>query len=432
MFAIIGAAGKVGYSTSLALRKAGVQVRAVLRDETKANRLRDIGCEIALADVQDPVAIGRAIANADAVQVILPPPLQAEDALGAMQRIIASLGEALEEACPQRVLAISDYGAHVREDIGMPSVFRIFEERLRRLPMPKVFLRSAEHMEGWGAFIPGAIASGSLPSLHQPIDLTFPTVSAANVGLIAAELLLRPSTGTDLQIVHAEGPHRYSAADVAAALSQLLGRTITARALPRSQWQAGLERLLSPSAAELVIDLYDAHNEGGLVDVEPNQGEVRRGDTELIEALRPLVPPAAQAGPTEENETTALALVREFFHATVATPDGFWNSFETYFDDTTVWENVGVARTVGPNEAANFARAFPVDFDHMRIEDLVLSGAGNRVYAERLDHFCAHDGTIILTVRALGVLEVKGRKIAHWRDYFDTAGFAAALGRQSA
>ncbi|KAB1110704.1 limonene-1,2-epoxide hydrolase [Neorhizobium galegae] len=129
--------------------------------------------------------------------------------------------------------------------------------------------------------------------------------------------------------------------------------------------------------------------------------------------------------------THETALVREFFDATVATPEGFWNSFDAYFDEMTIWENVGVARTVGPKQAAAFARAFPVQFHHMRIEDLVLSGVGNRVYAERLDHFCASDGTIILTVRVLGVLEIKGGKIVRWRDYFDTAGFAAAVGNQT-
>ncbi|CDZ64821.1 limonene-1,2-epoxide hydrolase family protein [Neorhizobium galegae] len=129
--------------------------------------------------------------------------------------------------------------------------------------------------------------------------------------------------------------------------------------------------------------------------------------------------------------TRETALVREFLDATVATTEGFWSSFDAYFDETTVWENVGVARTVGPKQAAAFARAFPVQFHHMRIEDLVLSGVGNRVYAERLDHFCASDGTIILTVRVLGVLEIKGGKIVRWRDYFDTAGFAAAVGNQT-
>ncbi|MCQ4628835.1 NAD(P)H-binding protein [Shinella sp. CPCC 100929] len=290
MFAIVGAAGKVGYSTSLALRKAGMPVRAILRDEAKAGRLREIGCDIALADLQDPTALGWAIANADAVQVILPPPTQAEDAPGDMRRSIESMAMALER--PKRVLAISDYGAHIGRDIGMPTLFRIFEERFRRLDMPKIFLRSAEHMEGWGAFVPMAITTGILPSLHHPVEMDFPTVSAADVGLMAADLLLGPSGGTDVQIVHAEGPRRYSAADVAAVLSQLRGRTITAQALPRAQWQESLERVVSASTTKLLIDLYDAHNTGGLIDVEPGMGEVRHGTTTLIDALRPLVPAA--------------------------------------------------------------------------------------------------------------------------------------------
>lgn len=287
MFAIVGAAGKVGYSTSVALRKAGVPVRAVLRDEAKAGPLSKIGCDIALADLQDPAALGWAIANADAVQVILPP-----DGAEEMGRSIESLAEALRQARPTRVLAISDYGAHVGEDIGMPSMYRIFEERLRQLEMPKVFLRSAEHMQGWGLLIPSAAATGILPSFHAPVEMAFPTISAPDLGLIAVDLLLHPNAGTDPQVVHAEGVRRYSANDVAMTLSQLLGRTVTAQAVPRSQWQENFERFLSESAAKLLVDLYDAHNKGRLVDVEPN-GDVRYGTTSLIDALRPLVPAGA-------------------------------------------------------------------------------------------------------------------------------------------
>ena len=51
------------------------------------------------------------------------------------------------------------------------------------------------------------------------------------------------------------------------------------------------ERFLSRSAAKLLVDVYDAHNKGGLVDVETN-GDVRYGINSLIDALRPLVPTA--------------------------------------------------------------------------------------------------------------------------------------------
>lgn len=294
MIAIVGAAGKVGHATSIKLREAGVPVRAILRDAAKGDRFRAIGCEVARADLRDPAALAQALAGAAAVQIILPPSLQAHDAPGEMGRTADALAEALERARPERVLAISDYGAHVAHDIGMPTVFHRFEARLRQLPMHHVFLRSAEHIEGWARLAPIAIASGTVPTFHQSIDVAFPTVSAADVGVIAADLLQQPHPGAGphpgnrSRVVHAEGPRRYTANDVAKALGTLLGRTVTALPLPRAQWQATLVRQLDPSAAKLLVDFYDACNAGGLVDVEPD-GEVRRGTTELVDALRPVV-----------------------------------------------------------------------------------------------------------------------------------------------
>jgi NAD(P)H dehydrogenase (quinone) len=290
MFAIVGAAGKVGYSTSLMLREAGVSVRAIVRGPTTASRLSAIGCEVSVADLQDPVSLGRALATAHAVQVICPPDPHAEDAVGDMRRSIESVAEALKQARPHLVLAISDYGAHVGDGVGMPSMFHAFEEHLRQLEMRKVFVRSAEHMEGWAGVAPVAMGMGILPSLHHPVEKAFPTVSARDVGVMAAELLLVESGGIGEKIVHVEGPRRYSACDVAAAFSQLLGREVTAQALPRSQWLESLGRVVSPSTANLLTALYDAHNKGGLVDVEPDIGEVRYGRTEMIEALRPFIP----------------------------------------------------------------------------------------------------------------------------------------------
>ena len=291
MYAIVGAAGKVGYATSLALREAGVPVRAILRDAAKAARLTEIGCEIAVADLQDSRALAKAIGDADTVQIILPPAPQAEDTAKDMRSAIESLAGALEEVRPKRVLAISDYGAHISHDIGMPTMCRSFEERLGKLEGHKLFLRSAEHMQGWGRAIPAAVASGTLPSFHDPVDMPFPTISAPDLGLIAADLLLRPAGEKGLEVVHAEGPRRYSASDVAAALSELLGRTINVEAVARSQWEAVFKGVMSASLAELLIKANDAQNKGGLVDVEPNGREVRYGTTELIDALRPLLPP---------------------------------------------------------------------------------------------------------------------------------------------
>lgn len=289
MFAIFGAAGKVGYATSLALREANVPVRAVLRDDSKAARLSEIGCEIAIADLYDAEALAKAMADAETVQVVVPPSTQAKDGAQEMRNAIESIVSALEKAQPKRVLAISDYGAHVDFDIGMPTMCGTLETRISHLTGHRVILRSAEHMQNWNRAIPAAIASGTLTSFPISASKLLPIVSAQDIGKIAAGVLLRDIKDGELEMIHAEGPRRCSVDDVAAALSQLLGRKIAVEVAPREQWKKGLERGMSASLAELLTKANDALNKGGLVDVEPD-GKVIHGTTDLLDGLRPLLP----------------------------------------------------------------------------------------------------------------------------------------------
>lgn len=289
MIAILGAAGKIGSATARVLREAGIPVRAVLRNAGKARALQAVGCDIAYADLKDPEALSRAIAGAEAVQVVVPPQPQAEDMGADLRQTFESLATAIERSRPELVLAISDYGAHLGGGAGIPSLFHEMEERFRRLPSRRIFLRSAEHMENWARHMPAVIATGNLQTLMAPIDRQFPTVSAHEVGLVAADLLLQADNTVSEQIAHVEGPRRYCVADVADAIGVLLGRGITAEAVPRPEWQERLARVMQSGTVRLMMELHDVHNRG-LIDIEPDAGRVFHGRTELIDALRPLLP----------------------------------------------------------------------------------------------------------------------------------------------
>jgi NAD(P)H dehydrogenase (quinone) len=294
MFVILGATGKVGGTTITALRAAGMPVRAVVRDRANAGPLVEAGCEIAVADVQEPVSLAQAIGHATAVQVICPAALGAKDARGEMTRTIASLVHALDATRPPLILAISDYGAEVREGTGITLLFHKLEVELRRLCARLIFLRSAEHIENWSRVFAIAAQTGRLPSMHHPLTKPFPAISAHDVGRIAADLLL--SQAKDMpsrHIVHSEGPQRYTPAEVAAAMSVLTRREIAAYPLARAEWDSSLRATgMSDGSIALVSELYEAHN-NGRIDIEAGQGEVRHGKTTLVEALKPLVPTSA-------------------------------------------------------------------------------------------------------------------------------------------
>ena len=289
MFVIFGATGKVGRATARALRERGEPVRVVVRDASRGRELVDWGCELAVADLTDSAAIGRVIAGADAVQVICPLDPRAPDAAGTAHATIDAIAEGLRRAPPPSVLAISDYGAELDAGTGVTLTFHRLEQRLQMLPSAVTFVRSAEHMQNWGRQVPTAINTGVLGSLHQPLSKRFATVSAPDVGIIAAELIASPARNGSPRIVHVEGPQRYTALDVAAILSELAGREVVARELARSQWVATLlQGGLSASYAELVAELFETHN-AGRIDTEHGVGEIRRGTTELRDALAALL-----------------------------------------------------------------------------------------------------------------------------------------------
>jgi NAD(P)H dehydrogenase (quinone) len=288
MYAILGATGKVGRATIRALLGRGLPVRAVVRETARGGDLARAGCELKVADLRDARALTLALDGARAVQVICPMSMRADDALGDMRLIVENIAAALEATEPGAVVAISDYGAEVGGGTGVTLLFHELEARLSRLDGPTTFLRSAEQMQNWFRILEFAAESGVLPSMHHPLTKAFPTVSAGDVGLAAAEIL---ANGSNVQgrVVHIEGARRYTALDVAATLTALVGRQVTARELPRSEWVPVLVRAgLGESYARLVAELYDAHNRG-CIDAQRSAGEVRRGRTELHEVFTSLL-----------------------------------------------------------------------------------------------------------------------------------------------
>ena len=289
MFVILGATGKVGRTTIKRLRAQGAPVRAVVRKSSDVEDLCALGCEIAVADLDETEALKSAIAGAETVQVICPVRAQAADAVAEMAKTIDAMANALKDVRPAKVLAISDYGAHLSEGTGITMTFHYLEAQFRRLPSAVTFLRSAEHMQNWARVIKVATETGVLPSLHHPVSKCFPTVSAPDVGSMAAELLTDATTVAGPRIVHAEGPRRYDAIEVAATLSKIVGREILAREIPQSDWLPTLTRAgISLSYARLVCELYVAHN-AGRIDVEPGATDIRFGTTELRDVFASLL-----------------------------------------------------------------------------------------------------------------------------------------------
>jgi uncharacterized protein YbjT (DUF2867 family) len=289
MYAILGATGKVGRAAALELRHRGLPVRAIVRDAMKAEYLGQNGCEVAVADVHDADRLRVVFTGASEVLVICPMNPTAEDALADHESMIGAIVSALEHVKPRSLVAISDYGAHHKTGTGITLTFHLLEQGVRSIPVPSTLLRSAEHMQNWSRFLKSVSKSGVLPIFYRPNTKLLPIVSAPDVGIIAADVLASPDRrGEGVQVVHVEGPRRYSVDEVVSAMEVVVGRPIEGRELPPESWVSALTQSgLSESYARLVSGMYEAHN-AGRIDVESEFSEVRRGSISLAEAFATL------------------------------------------------------------------------------------------------------------------------------------------------
>jgi uncharacterized protein YbjT (DUF2867 family) len=284
VIAVFGASGRAGGSAARRLLERGLSVRALVRDEGRGAALSQLGAEVVAADLRVADDVARAVQGVDAALVVCPMLVRAHDAAAEMRATIGAIAAGLKVEPPGALIAISDYGAELDAGTGITMTFHELEDALRDAAPAVTFLRSAEHMHNWGRFVSVAVETGVLASLHQPLTKVFPQVASADVGGVAADLLAEPPASAK-PVVHVEGPRRYTALDVAATLSELTGREITARALPHDEWVPTLTHGgVGQSYAELVASMFDVHNTGR-IDIDPAADEVRHGTTELRDVL---------------------------------------------------------------------------------------------------------------------------------------------------
>jgi limonene-1,2-epoxide hydrolase len=129
------------------------------------------------------------------------------------------------------------------------------------------------------------------------------------------------------------------------------------------------------------------------------------------------------------------------FLARWAVPGDMDQAFRDAFTAETVWENVGMARTVGVDEALALNKSFEqqlglatIRVDNLAVAEVRGIGEGgdpvDKVLTERVDHLLDGEGRTIMSARCMGVFEVADGRILAWRDFFEPPAEAVARAQQ--
>jgi NAD(P)H dehydrogenase (quinone) len=284
MYAITGITGQVGGALAKTILAADQPVRAVVRDAAKGQAWATLGCEVALAEMDDATSLAAAFRGADAVFILPPSEFDPTPGFPEALSVINAVKAAIESARPGKVVCLSTIGAQATQP-NLLTQRTLMEQALAGLSMPVTFLRPGWFMENAMWDVGPARNDGVISSFLQPLDKPVPMVATADVGRVAAELLQQNWRGA--RVIELDGPRRVSPNDIAACFAKILGHPVRAEAVPRETWGA-LFRSQGTRDPIPRIQMLDGFNEGW-IKFEGSDAEVIRGRVDLEIVLRGLV-----------------------------------------------------------------------------------------------------------------------------------------------
>jgi uncharacterized protein YbjT (DUF2867 family) len=259
MFLVMGITGKVGGATARRLLEQGQKVRALVRDRGKAAIWADLGVELVDGDWSDAAAIQRALDGVEGAFLMLPAVWAPSPDFAEAKSVIANYVEALAQAGPPRVVALSSMGANRTSGLGIITALSLLEQGLRNLTSPIAFVRAGGFYEN---FLYGlhVAQSGTLPVYYNPTSRKSTMVATSDIGAEAATLLTGPAWSGHRVI---ELGSMVSADDVAAQLGEVLELDVKAFAVPRAGWAAAFEQFGVPKGQTGPAEaMFEAVNSG--------------------------------------------------------------------------------------------------------------------------------------------------------------------------
>ncbi len=285
MYVVTGASGNTGAVVADTLLAAGRPVRVVVRDTAKGQAWKKRGAEVALATFDDAAALTRTFAGATGLYLMTPPLDRSPDMIAERAPMIAALVRAAKDAAVPHVVALSSIGAQHAAGTGPIVSLHDLETRLAASGLRRTILRPSSFADNWGDVIPVAQAEGVLPAMTAP-EHKVPTVATPDVGRTAAAALLDPPAAS--RIVALAGPRDVSAADVAAALTRVLGKPVQVAAVPPREREGAMRAAGLPAKSAALYAEMSAAIESGLVDYDGTEVK-KRGKETIEESLRRLM-----------------------------------------------------------------------------------------------------------------------------------------------
>ena len=245
---VTGATGNVGSTLIPKLIAMGATVRALVRDESKAQGLRDQGVEVVSGDLDKPETLEAAFSGVDKVFLLTPPnPNQVAQARNGIA--------AAKRAGSPHIVRLS---AHAVKDMpgALPRVSGQHGEidtELKASGLPYTLLRPHNFMQNTFMAAQTVASDGAM---YMPLkEGEFGMIDLRDIVDVAAKVLTE--AGHEGKTYDLTGPASISAHDIAAGLSKALGKEVKYVDVPP---EAAREAMVGMGLPEWMVDALDEYN----------------------------------------------------------------------------------------------------------------------------------------------------------------------------
>ena len=252
MLLVTGATGTTGMEVLRALKARGAKARALVRDETKAHQLRDLGFTPVTGDLGDPRTLAPAVDGVERAYLVAPAsPMQSE--------LEQAFLETAKEAGVKHIVKLSVIGASEEAPGRFARSHGKVERALKESEMGWTLLRATGFMQNtlaWGKQVQDG-------NFYTPVpDASFSIVDARDVAEVAA--LALTGDGHEGKAYGLSGPEAISYRDQARRLFTAAGREVQIQEVPVEAVKRELVRAgVPPWNAEGLCELFELYASGG-------------------------------------------------------------------------------------------------------------------------------------------------------------------------
>ncbi len=262
MIVLTAPTGNIGKQLLNILLSSGEQLRVIARDPSK---LGDLSSKVDVVEGShgDSAVVNKAFKGADSVFWLVPPPSVADSMEAAYVGFTRPAAEAFKTQDVKRVVAISALGrgtqaaAHaglVTASLAMDDLIASTGVDFRALTMPSFMDNLLQQA--------GAIKAQGMFFSPLSTDRKFPTVATRDIAAVAAKYLL-DTTWTGQGEVPVLGPEDLTFTEMAAILSEVLGKQVGVKQIPLDAFKQRLAGFgMSPAVVEGYAEMMTAKNDG--------------------------------------------------------------------------------------------------------------------------------------------------------------------------